>query len=216
MDKYIEQHKKRLSYMPWLYYSLKPKQLQWAQTWQKEVQKKLSELETVKIGKDCFISPDSHIFAEPGRDIIIGNRVTIAANVVLHGPITIGDGVSLNSGVLIDGGAKGVFIGKNTRIASGVYIYAFNHATSPNRLIKDQPVISKGIHIGEDVWLSSNVGITDGNNIGSYSVVGMGAIVTHDVPEWAIVAGVPAKVIGDRRMSKDVFKANDKSSPNSD
>lgn len=107
MDKYIEQHKKRLSYMPWLFYSLKPKHLVWANPWQNEVQKNLQELETVKIGQNCFISPDANIFAEPGRDIIIGNNVTIAAGVFLHGPISISDGVSLNSGIAIDGGIKG-------------------------------------------------------------------------------------------------------------
>ena len=199
MDKYIQQHKKRLCYMPWLYYSLKQKQLIWAKPWQAAIQKKLQELETVRIGENCFISPDANIFAEPGRDIIIGNNVTIASDVFLHGPIIIGNGVSINSGVAIDGGVKGVKIDRNTRIANGAKIYAFNHGMDSIRLIKDQPVISKGIEIGEDVWIGANACVTDDVIIGSYSVIGMGAVVTKDVPEWKIMGGVPAKVLGDRR-----------------
>ena len=53
--------------------------------------------------------------------------------------------------------------------------------------------------IGHDVWIGADAGITDGVRIGDHAVIGMGAVVTHDVPEWAIVGGVPAKVIGDRR-----------------
>nr|WP_233231211.1 acyltransferase [Silvanigrella aquatica] len=199
MIKYIEQHKKRLCYMPWLYYSLKEKHLIWAKPWQEEIQTKLQKLETVKIGKNCFISPQANIFAEPGRDIIIGNNVTIASDVFLHGPITIHDGASLNAGVSIDGGAKGVVIGANTRIANNAKIYAFNHGMSPDKLIKDQPVTSQGIIICEDVWIGANACVTDGVEIGSHAIIGMGAVVTKNILEWSIVGGVPAKIIGDRR-----------------
>lgn len=198
MEKYIEQHKKRLCYMPWLYYSLKPKHLIWAEPWQQEIQSVLQELETVIIGKNCFISPDANIFAEPGRDIIIGDNVTIASNVFLHGPLNIANGVSINAGVSIDGGTKGVSISCNTRIASGTKIYAFNHGMTPDRNIKDQPVTSFGIKIGEDVWIGANVCIADGVSIADRVVVGMGAIVTKDITEYSIVAGNPAKVIGNR------------------
>jgi acetyltransferase-like isoleucine patch superfamily enzyme len=204
VDKYIQQHKKRLCYMPWLYYSLKPKHFIWAKPWQMEVQTKLQELETVKIGENCFISPDANIFAEPGRDIIIGNNVTIASDVFLHGPIRIEDGVSINAGVAIDGGVKGVVIGCHSRIANGAKIYAFNHGMDPARLIKEQPVTSSGIQIGKDVWIGANACITDNVTIGSYSVIGMGAIVTRDVPDWAIMGGVPARVLGDRRENYSV------------
>ena len=58
---------------------------------------------------------------------------------------------------------------------------------------------SRGIHIGRDVWIGANAGITDGVRIGDHAVVAMGAVVTKDVLDWTIVAGVPAVVIGDRR-----------------
>jgi acetyltransferase-like isoleucine patch superfamily enzyme len=47
--------------------------------------------------------------------------------------------------------------------------------------------------------VGANAGITDGVRIGDHAVVGMGAVVTRDVPAYAIVAGAPARVIGDRR-----------------
>lgn len=185
--------------MPWLYYSLKPKHLAWAKPWQESIQSELSLLETVKIGENCFISPIANIFAEPGRDIVIGNKVTIAAEVFLHGPIIIEDGVSINASVVIDGGAKGVIIKKNTRIANGCKIYAFNHGMNPEKNIKDQSVTSQGIIIGEDVWLGASVCVVDGVRIGDHAVVGMGSVVTKNIPEWQISAGNPAKKIGQRK-----------------
>ncbi|WP_095499002.1 acyltransferase [Paraferrimonas haliotis] len=185
--------------MPWLYFSLKPKLKAWAVPWQQQLQQRLMALETVTIQNDCFIAPDAQLFAEPGRTIAIQSSSFIAANCVLHGPITIGSEVAINHGCTIDGGRQGVTIGDKTRIAAGCYIYAFNHGMAPDDDIYRQPVVSLGIHIGSDVWIGANVGIRDGVNIGNHAIVGMGAQVCHDVPEYAIVAGNPARVIGDRR-----------------
>ena len=51
------------------------------------------------------------------------------------------------------------------------------------------------VKIGDDVWIGVNAIILDGVTIGSHAVVAAGAVVTKDVPDYAIVAGVPAKVI---------------------
>ncbi|MDX1399619.1 MAG: hypothetical protein R3204_13925, partial [Oceanospirillum sp.] len=56
---YQAQHKKRLSWMPWLYYRLKSKHLQWAKPWQDELQQTLMQLETLEIADKVFISPDA-------------------------------------------------------------------------------------------------------------------------------------------------------------
>lgn len=197
-----EQHKRRLSWMPWLYFSLKPKHRAWAEAWQREVHASLHELETVTLAEDCFVAPEAQLFAEPGRAIVVGHRASIAANVFIHGPVEIGDEVSINARVSIDGSAAGVRIGAGTRIATGATIFAFNHALDPARAIREQPVTSKGIAIGADVWIGANAGVTDGVTVGDHAVVGMGAVVTRDVPPWAIVAGAPARVIGDRRERK--------------
>ena len=60
------------------------------------------------------------------------------------------------------------------------------------------PLRSQGIDIGRDVWVGANAGITDGVRIGDGAVVAMGAVVTRDVPPGAVVAGVLARVIGER------------------
>lgn len=197
--KYRDQHQKRLSWMPWLYFSLKDRHRSWAEAWQMEVQAHLLEQETVQIGENCFIAPEAAIFGEPGRPVLLGNRVSIAAQAYLHGPITLGDDVSVNARANLDGGAKGITVGRGTRIASGAALYAFDHGMAEDRAIREQPVRSVGIRIGEDVWIGANAGVTDGVVIGDHAVVAMGAVVTRDVPPWAIVAGVPARVIGDRR-----------------
>jgi acetyltransferase-like isoleucine patch superfamily enzyme len=185
--------------MPWLYFSLKPKHRAWAVAWQKEVQDKLQSLETVKIDEGCFVAPSAKIFAEPGREIRIGAGSAIAAMTFMHGPITLGRNVSINARASLDGGSAGIVVGDDTRIATSAVIYAFDHGIAPDRPIREQSVRSKGIRIGQDVWIGANAGITDGVTIGDHAVIGMGAVVTHDVPEWAIVGGVPARVIGSRK-----------------
>ena len=182
--------------MPWLYFTLRPRHRAWAEPWQARVQARLTSLETVQIEAGCFVAPEARIFAEPGRPVVIGAGSAVAAEVFLHGPIRLGENVSLNARVVMDGGAAGIEIGDDTRIASGAAIYAFDHRFAADRPIRSQPVRSRGVRVGRDVWIGANVGIRDGVTVGDGAVVGMGAVVTRDVAPGAIVAGVPAQVIG--------------------
>lgn len=195
---YRTQHKLRLSYMPWLYARLKPAHRAWAEAWQSEWQAYLRAMENITIGQNCFIAPEARLFAEPGRPIVIGDDSWIAADTVIHGPLRMGNGVSINHHVTLDGGTKGIAIGNNARLAAYTYAYAFNHGIAPGRLIKDQPVRSRGIDIGEDVWIGAHVGIVDGVTIGKGAVIGMGSVVTKPVAAFAKVAGNPAEPIGTR------------------
>lgn len=195
---YREQHKKRLSYMPWLYHSLKPEHKEWAQAWQMEIQNYLCKMETVIFGKDCFIAPEAKLFAEPGRPIVLGDHSFIAADCVIHGPVEIGRHVSINHHVTLEGGRKGIRVGNYSRIAAYTSAYAFNHGMEADKLIQEQPVTSLGIEIGEDVWIGANTGILDGVKIGNKSVIGMGSVVTRSVASGLKVAGNPAKEIGHR------------------
>lgn len=199
LEFYRTQHKLRLSYMPWLYADLKPDHKTWADTWQQELQAYLQKVETIHIGKDCFIAPEARLFAEPGRPIIIGDGSYIAADAVLHGPITLGKNVSINHHVTMDGGNKGIHIGDNSRIAAYCQLYAFNHGMAADRLICEQPTHSRGIHIGKDVWLGANVGVVDGVTIADHAVIGMGSQVSGNVDAYKIMVGNPLRLIGDRR-----------------
>lgn len=194
-DPYREQHKRRLSYMPWLYATLKPAHRDWAQAWQDALQQHLMAMETVRIGKDCFIAPEAALFAEPGRDIVIGDGCQIAADCFLHGPIRLGQHVSINHGCSLDGGRVGIEIGDHTRIAARCTLYAFNHGMKAGQRVREQPVTSRGIRIGCDVWIGANCGIVDGVQIGDGSIISMGSVVTRDIPPGVIAAGNPARVI---------------------
>lgn len=193
--KYREQHKHRLNYMPWLYWSLKPKHRAWAEQWQNEYQQYLREMETVEIGKNCFISPLAHIFAERGRTIRIGDNCFIAADCTLHGPLDIGNEVAINHHCILDGGRVGIKLHDQVRIAAYSHLYAFDHGMQVDQPIYQQPVRSQGIEIGRDVWLGAHVGIKDGVKIGDHAIVGMQSMVTKDVGEKEIVAGNPARFI---------------------
>jgi acetyltransferase-like isoleucine patch superfamily enzyme len=195
---YREQHKRRLSYMPWLYHRLKPEHKEWAEVWQMEIQNHMRKMETVEIGKGCFIAPEAQLFAEPGRPIRLGDNSFIAADCVIHGPVEIGQHVSINHHVTLDGGRKGIRIGKYSRIAAYTSAYAFNHGMEAEKLIQEQAITSLGIEIGEDVWIGANVGIVDGVKIGDKSIIGMGSVVTKSITSGLKVAGNPATEIGYR------------------
>lgn len=193
--KYREQHKHRLNYMPWLYWSLKAKNREWADLWQQEYQAYLMEMETVEIGKNCFISPLAHIFAEPGRKIVIGDNSFIAAECTLHGPLQIGSEVAINHHSILDGGRAGIRLHDQVRIAAYCHLYAFDHGMALAQPIYKQAVRSQGIEIGRDVWLGAHVGVKDGIHIGEHAIVGMNSMVTKNINPQEIVAGNPARFI---------------------
>ena len=185
--------------MPWLYFRAPPEIAAWARPWQATVRAELEALECVRLHPDCFVAPDASLFAEPKREIMVGAGSSIASHAFVHGPVVLGENVSINARVSLDGGRAGIEVGDDTRIATGATLVAFDHGMAPDRPIREQPVRSVGIRIGRDVWVGANAGITDGVTIGDHAVVGMGAVVTRDVPPWCIVAGAPARPIGDRR-----------------
>ena len=193
--KYREQHKHRLNYMPWLYWTLKPKNRGWAEAWQKDYQAYLMEMETIEIGENCFISPLAHIFAEPGRKIIIGDNSFIAADCTLHGPLEIGNEVAINHHCILDGGRAGIQLHDQVRIAAYCHLYAFDHGMDLAQPIYQQPVRSQGIEIGKDVWLGAHVGVKDGIHIDAHAVIGMNSMVTKNVEARAVMAGNPAHFI---------------------
>jgi acetyltransferase-like isoleucine patch superfamily enzyme len=92
---------------------------------------------------------------------------------------------------------SGVDVGEAVLAAGNVYVsagaYKIDDISIP---IMDQPAYSKApIKIGDHVWIGTGAVILDGVTIGKGAVIGAGAVVTKDVPDYAIVAGVPAKII---------------------
>lgn len=196
------QHQRRMGRMPWLYFRAKPEIAAWARPWQLAIHAKLRRLEVVEVDESCFIAEDADVVAEPGRPITLGARCAVATGAFIHGPVSLGADTSVNAHATIDGGSAGVRIGSGTRIATGVRIFAFDHGVAAGQPIREQPVRSRGIRIGDDVWIGANAGVTDGVTIADHAVVAMGAVVTSDVEPWTIVGGVPARVIGRRERTE--------------
>lgn len=91
-------------------------------------------------------------------------------------------------------------IGNNVLTGRKVYISDNSHGTFDRALLDihplKRPLVSKGgVVIGDNVWICDNVCILSGVTIGNGAVVAANAVVTHDVPPYTMVAGVPAKVI---------------------
>ena len=198
---FTAQKRKRVSFMPRLLDNNRAKHLTSdIQTWQRNVQRDISAVETVRFGDDCFVGEGTEIFAEPGRDVALGDGARVAARCFIHGPCAIAARASLNANAHIEGGAVGVTIGDDTRIGPRFSAFAFNHVfDDPETNIREQGVTSQGITIGKDVWIGASVCVTDGVHIGDHSVVGMGSVVTRDVEPYAVVAGNPARVIRYRK-----------------
>lgn len=195
-----EQHKLRMEHMPHLYFEATPEIRAWAGPWQEELRVAIRALEAVVVDDSAFLARSARLFAEPRRQIKLGPRTAIAADAFLHGPIELGAEASVNAFAVLDGGRKGIVIGEGTRIASHACVYAFDHGMTPNAAIRTQAVKSQGVRIGRDVWIGAHACITDGVIIGDHAVIGAGAVVTRDVEPYAIMAGVPARRIGDRRQ----------------
>lgn len=109
--------------------------------------------------------------------------------------INIEDGVSIGPKVLLDG-RKGLTIGKSAVIAYEAIIWTLNHDYN------DLNFCGKGapVEIGEYAWICSRSIVLPGVKIGKGAIVASGAIVTKNVPDYAIVAGIPAKVVGQREI----------------
>lgn len=109
--------------------------------------------------------------------------------------IVLENGVSIGPKVLLDG-RMGLTIQEGAVIGYGAIIWTLNHDYN------DIHFCGKGapVTIGKHAWVCSNSIILPGITIGEGAVVASGAIVTHDVPAYSIVGGIPAKVIGQREQ----------------
>lgn len=128
----------------------------------------------------------------------IGENVSILRQLKLLYPkgISLGDRVIINQDVLLDG-RGGLEIENDTDIATNVMIWTMDH--DPNS--ENHESRPRKVHIGHHVWIASRATILPGVTIGNGAVVAACSVVTKDVPPNAIVAGVPAKVIGERKNS---------------
>lgn len=135
----------------------------------------------VTIGRSAQLRPSGYY----GRDMGVGLVVGSNSNV---GPLS------------YLGASGGISIGANVLMAPAVVVLSEEHAIDDAaRPIKAQGVRPAPTVIEDDVWLGARVTVLGGTRIGRGSVVGAGAVVTHDIPPYSVAAGVPARLIRERR-----------------
>ena len=145
------------------------------------------------VGEGSYVSPLAAVYE---TNLRIGRDSYIAAHVYLTGDVELGDSSTLNPFAVVRGRVR---IGDGVRIGAHASLLGFNHSMEPDEPVYRQPVTSKGITVGDDVWIGSNAILVDGVTVGAHSVIGAGAVITKDVPEWSVMAGNPARRIRDRR-----------------
>ena len=114
-----------------------------------------------------------------------------------------GKNIHLGKNVFINAGCKfqdqgGIYIGDDALIGHNVVMATLNHDENPE---KRANLIAAPIKIGNKVWIGSNATILPGVTIGDGAIIAAGAVVTKDVEENSIVAGVPAKFV--RKVKAD-------------
>lgn len=141
--------------------------------------------EGCEIGAGTKIWHFSHIMSH----CKIGNRCNIGQNVVISPEVILGDNVKIQNNVSIYTGVTcedDVFLGP-----SMVFTNVINPRSAVNRKSEyAKTIVRKGASIG------ANATIVCGNNIGKYAFIGAGAVVTKEVPDYALVMGNPAKHTG--------------------
>ncbi|MEV0996001.1 acyltransferase [Nonomuraea sp. NPDC050202] len=153
-----------------------------------------------RIGLDAagkvFVSPLAAVHTDRLR---MGDFCYIAAHAYVTDDVSMGEDCTVNPYAVVRGRVE---LGDAVRIGAHTSLLGFNHGTAPDRPVFRQPITSKGIRVGDDVWIGSNVVVLDGVTIGDHAIIGAGSVVTKDVPAWAMVAGNPARPLRDRRTPR--------------
>ena len=137
------------------------------------------------IGKGTNIWHFSHLL--PG--CVLGERCNVGQNVVISTSVILGNNVKVQNNVSIYTGVTcddDVFLGP-----SMVFTNIINPRSAINR--KDQYLKT---HVGRGATIGANATIVCGHDIGKYAFIGAGAVVTKNVPDYALVVGNPAKQVG--------------------
>ena len=161
-------------------------------------------------GARCFIDDFVTIYSHPESEgeIALGRNVHFYRNTIVElGPgnesVYIGDNTYIQTGCNLNAYVKSIIIGRDCMIAPRCSFMPYQHGTSDLEIpMRKQPLASHGdIILEDDVWLGVNVTVLDNVRIGQGAVVGAGAVVTGDIPAYAIAVGVPARVKGTRKPS---------------
>lgn len=141
------------------------------------------------------------IYKAAGMSIGKGSRIHVGARFFNPFNIKIGKGSIIGDNAFLDGRDK-LIIGDHVDIASSVMIYNSEHDIDS----EDFHAITGTIEIEDYVFIGPRVIILPGVKVGKGAVVAAGAVVTKDVADFAIVGGVPAQVIGERKLKDPHYR----------
>ena len=190
MDHHQEQSVRHFDHCPWLFAEEATEEQRLAQ-WERQ----RSVGGDSEIGERCYVAESAAVFPDRLR---LGDGSYIAAHAYVTGELTTGADCTLNPFTTVRGS---VGLGSGVRIGAHTSLLGFNHAMAPDRPVFQQPLTSRGIKVGDDVWIGSHVVVVDGVTIGDHCVIGAGAVVTKDLQAWTVAAGNPARPLRDRRDS---------------
>lgn len=158
----------------------------------------------IEIGDDTIVD-DNCLLDAKGTDnqgIRIGAGVFIGRNSILsckNGDIVLDDHVNIGFNCEVFSSSL-AHLGKNVLMAAYGYVVGGDHEHGKLDVpIGEQTDCSRGVDIGEDTWLGAGAKVLDGVRIGAHAIIGAGAVVSRDIPEYAVAVGLPARVIRDRR-----------------
>ena len=152
-------------------------------------------------GKNCFIGDNVIIYQDnDGGFVKLGGHVHLHTGIKIQtgngANVEIGEQTHIQPGCQLSAYKSSIKIGRGVEIAPNCAFYSYNHSVKAGQPIRNQPLDSKGdISIGDNVWLGYGVIVLDGVVIGKNTVIGAGSVVTKNIPQNAIAAGNPAKLI---------------------
>ena len=162
---------------------------------------------SLELGLNVYIGDRVLIFQrKAGGSVKLGDRVCIYRDTIIEtgpgGSLTVGAESSIHPRCQIMSYLAPIQIGSGVMIAPNCALYSYDHGVLVDMPIRKQPLQTKGgIFIGDEAWLGFGAIILNGVSIGEGAVVGAGSVVKDNVPDWAIVAGAPARVIKHRPKS---------------
>jgi acetyltransferase-like isoleucine patch superfamily enzyme len=161
----------------------------------------------IRIGDNVVIDDGCCLDAKgtDNQGILIGSGVFIGRNTILsckNGDIVIDDEANIGFNTEIFSAAR-VRVGRKVLIAAYTYLVGGDHLYDRVDIpVLDQARTARGIDVGDHVWLGAHVVVTEGSTIGRDAIIGAGAVVVGEIPEYSIAVGTPAKVVRDRRASQ--------------
>ncbi|MBC8009685.1 MAG: acyltransferase [Burkholderiales bacterium] len=191
-----EYRAQRFEHLPWrFFHEATPKE----RAAQAAHRRALAEAAGAVLGETCYLAPSASVSGGARAGLTLGARGFVAAHAYVTDRVTLGDDCTINPFATLRGPITG---GDGVRIGAYACLVGFNHGfADPDTPIWKQAHTSKGIVLGDDIWIGAHATVVDGVKVGSHVIIAAGAVVTKDVPDYAIVGGNPARVI---RMRKEM------------